>query len=133
MKKKKQDPIPVPVIYVDNGMGETITIKSPVLLSIFQSKDLIKEFEEDPDRKYSVKEIFEMRNKNIPVKEATIRRCLSENQLFFETKKDIDIQKKKGRKTVVIINMTKLKPLSKAVFEAVKTIQEAFQEDDDDE
>jgi hypothetical protein len=122
--RKVKDKTPVPVIYFDNGVGGTLTIKAPVLLSIFQSEELVKAYREDPDRRYSVKEIYDLCNKNIPVKEATIRRALTDNGVFFETGKDIDIRKHKGKKTVVVINFTKLKPIAEYVFDAVQELWE---------
>jgi hypothetical protein len=120
--RKVKEPDPVPVIYFNDGMGGTVAIRAPVLLSIFQSPSLIKAYKEDPERRYSVKEIFELCNDNIPVKEATIRRALTDNGIFFETGKDIDIRKKNGKKTVMVINFTKLKPIAKYVFQAVEEL-----------
>lgn len=121
-RKVNEDPTPVPVIYFNDGIGGTMAIKAPVLLSIFQSEELLKAYKKDPDRKYSVKEIYELCNKNIPVKEATIRRALTDNGFYFETGKDIDIRKNKGKKTVVVINFTKLKPIVQHVFDAVEDL-----------
>lgn len=114
----------IAIIYFNDGIGGTKVIKAPVLLSIFQSEKLMRSFCEDPEKKYSVKEIYELRNKNIPVKEATIRRCLTDNKIFFETSKEVEIRKKKGKKTVMVINFTTLKPITKYVFDAVKEIWE---------
>lgn len=114
----------VPVIYVNNAMGGTIAIRAPVLLSIFQSEEILNEFRKNPHKKYSVKEIFDMRCKEIPVKEATVRRVLTDNKMFFETTKDIEIRGKKGKKTVMVINFTKLKPISEFVFKAVEELWE---------
>lgn len=118
----RKDPDPAPVIYFNDKIGGTLAIKAPVLLSIFQSEELLKTYKKDPDRKYSVKEIYELCNKNIPVKEATIRRALTDNSMYFETGKDIDIRDKKGKKTVVVINFTKLKPIVENIFDAVEEL-----------
>jgi hypothetical protein len=126
-KLKKRNP--APIIYFNDGLGGTIAIKSPVLLSIFQSHKLILAYKKNPDKKYSVKEIFELRNKDIPVKEATIRRALADNKEFFETTKDIEIRGRKGNQTVMVINFTKLKPITEFIFNAV----EEFWGDDDED
>ena len=126
-KLKKKNP--EPIIYFNNGLGGTLAIKSPVLLSIFQSPKLLKEFRKNPNRKYSVKEIFKLRNKDIPVKEPTIRRALADNKEFFETKKEVEIIDKKNSKTIMIINLTKFKPFSEQVFNAV---EELWEEDEDE-
>jgi hypothetical protein len=118
-----------PVIEFNNGLGGRLLIKSPVLLSIFQSPKIIQAYKEDPERKYSVREIFELINKNMPLKEPTVRRALSDNKEFFETTKEIDVVEKKNSKTIMVINFTKFKPFAENVFNAV---EELFKEDEDE-
>lgn len=106
---------------VINTGSETIVIKSPSLLAIFQSEKLLESYEEDPDRAYSVKEIFEMLNDSIPVQECTIRRVLADNRMFFDTFKAVEIQKKKKSKRVVVLNQaTFKKDTAGAAFAHVK-------------
>lgn len=108
VRKANKDRLIFTELIINTG-SETIVVKSPSLLAIFQSEKLLEAFEEDPDREYSTREIFSMLNGDIPVQECTIRRILVENRVFFETSKAVDIQKKKGVKKVVVLNVTKFK------------------------
>lgn len=107
-------------IYIYDGVGTRVEIKSPVLLSIFQSPELIKEYKKDPEKKYTVKDILKIRCSELPVKEATIRRALTDNTQYFDTQKDVEIRGKRGNKTVMVINFTKLKPIAFDIFKAVE-------------
>lgn len=110
-------------IYFEDDIGNKMEIKSPVLLSIFQSEKLLQLYKNDPEKKYSVKDIFNLRNKALPVKEPTIRHALNDNQIYFETSKDIEIRGSKGNKTVMVIIFTKLKPIVHYVFKAIEEMQ----------
>lgn len=121
---QERDPEPVPIIYFNDGLGGTLAIKAPVLLSIFQSPALLEAYKQDPDRRYSVKEIYELANKSIPVKEATVRRVLTDNNIYFETDKGVDIREDGDKKTVMVVNFTKLKPIAEYVFQAVESLWE---------
>ena len=81
-------------------MGGYIEIRSPVLLSIFQSEELMHAYKQDPHRKYSVNEILSMRNKSIPVQRPSIRRTIVDNTILFETTKEVQVIGKKGNKYV---------------------------------
>ena len=116
-----------PFVYCDDGMGGKVFIRAPVLLSIFRSTKLIEAYKKNPERTYSVKEIFDLSNRDIPVEQSSIRKVLTDNKIFFETRKEIEVRRHRGTKTVMVINFAKLKPIAKFVFDA---IEEELMEDE---
>ena len=123
MAKKKIISLPGRIIYTDD-VGERAEVTAPSLIALFFSDKLAEEFEKKPHNKYSIKELWEMANKQCS--KSSISRNIEMKYRYFERGEKLDYTKQ----GLMSINVATLKPVVKNILDAVKRIKKEYEDDE---
>lgn len=114
VKKKRKNGL-FPRIVIDDGF-DRLEITAPSLVTLFQSDKLIKAFDKDPNREYTIEELVDMME--IPCDKGTMRANFRRNELFL-----VDERIERGRGGLVTRIVVELHPSVKKIFDAVKKLK----------
>jgi hypothetical protein len=122
-KNNKEIKCPGRIIYEDD-MGQRAEITAPTLITLFFSDKLIQSFNKDPDREYSMKELWKLTNcvgGERPAISSVGSNVKANIKIFFR-----DTAVRPTKQGLMRVNVAKLKPIVNNIIKAVQNIKSDY-------